>query len=292
MTLTCFTSYDIRGRLGTDLDAAIAFRIGRGFARALRAGTVVVARDCRASSAELAQAVTQALLAEGVKVLDLGLAGTEEMYHATSHFGADGGIVVTASHNPIDYNGMKMVRKGSAPLDGATGLSVIRTLAEADDFGPAKSGGQRVDVAGDARAAYVATVLSFVDVSQATYISAMLGVYELNRTELLRDVFVWAYKRSCARYSAVRQSLGEPDPFRMQYREQITQAVAEVVRKKMSKPQAVSHLQGFASQRVKAADRKRFIEVVENQLLSLHEGNMARYRLRSGEFGRWRETWH
>jgi len=134
--------------------------------------------------------------------------------------------------------------------------------------------------------------LSFVDVSQATYISAMLGVYELNRTELLRDVFVWAYKRSCARYSAVRQSLGEPDPFRMQYREQITQAVAEVVRKKMSKPQAVSHLQGFASQRVKAADRKRFIEVVENQLLSLHEGNMARYRLRSGEFGRWRETWH
>lgn len=134
--------------------------------------------------------------------------------------------------------------------------------------------------------------LSFVDVSQATYISAMLGVYELNRTELLRDVFVWAYKRSCARYSAVRQSLGEPDPFRLQYREQITQAVAEVVRKKMSKPQAVSHLQGFASQRVKAADRKRFIEVVENQLLSLHEGNMARYRLRSGEFGRWRETWH
>ena len=165
MTLTCFTSYDIRGRLGSDLDAAIAFRIGRGFARALGAGTVVVARDCRASSAELAQAVTQALLAEGVKVLDLGLAGTEEMYHATSHFGADGGIVVTASHNPIDYNGMKMVRKGSAPLDGATGLSVIRTLAEADDFGPAKSGGQRVDVAGDARAAYVATVLSFVDIA-------------------------------------------------------------------------------------------------------------------------------
>lgn len=134
--------------------------------------------------------------------------------------------------------------------------------------------------------------LSFVDVSQATYVSAMLGIYELNRTELLRDVFVWAYKRSCARYSAVRQSLGEPDPFRLQYREQITQLVAEVVRKKMSKPQAVDHIQGFASQQIQAPDRERFIEVVENQLLSLHEGNIARYRLRSSEFVGWRENWH
>jgi Fic family protein len=134
--------------------------------------------------------------------------------------------------------------------------------------------------------------LSFVDVSQATYISAMLGIYELNRTELLRDVFVWAYKRSCARYSAVRQSLGEPDPFRLQYREQITQLVAEVVRKKMSKPQAVDYIQGFASQQIQAPDRERFIEVVENQLLSLHEGNIARYRLRSSEFVCWRENWH
>jgi Fic family protein len=84
--------------------------------------------------------------------------------------------------------------------------------------------------------------LSFVDVSQATYISAMLGIYELNRIELLRDVFVWAYKRSCARYSAVRQSLGEPDPFRLQYREQIAQLVTEVVHKKMSKPEAVAYI--------------------------------------------------
>ena len=165
MPLTCFTSYDIRGRLGVDLDATIAFRIGRGFARALGAKVVVVGRDCRASSLELAEAVTAALLAEGVKVLELGLSGTEEMYHATSHFRADGGIVVTASHNPIDYNGMKMVRKGSAPLDGATGLSAIRALAEADDFGPTKGGGERVNVAAQARAAYVETVLSFVDIA-------------------------------------------------------------------------------------------------------------------------------
>ena len=134
--------------------------------------------------------------------------------------------------------------------------------------------------------------LSFVDVSQATYISAMLGVYELNRIELLRDVFVWAYKRSCARYSAVRQSLGEPDPFRLQYREQIAQLVTEVVHKKMSKPEAVAYIQGFTSRHIQVPDRERFIEVVENQLLSLHEGSIARYRLRSSEFVSWRETWH
>jgi hypothetical protein len=90
--------------------------------------------------------------------------------------------------------------------------------------------------------------LSFVDVSLSTYISALLGVYELNRIELLRDVFVWAYKRSCARYSAVRQSLGDPDPFRLQHREKIAEVIAHVVRQKMNKAQAVSHIQQVAQQ--------------------------------------------
>lgn len=134
--------------------------------------------------------------------------------------------------------------------------------------------------------------LSFVDVSQATYISAMLGIYELNRIELLRDVFVWAYKRSCARYSAVHQSLGEPDPFRLQHRQQIAQAVAEVVRKEMSKLQAVGFIQHFAQVLVEAQDRARFIEVVETQLLSLHEGSIARYRLRPSEFHAWQTNWN
>lgn len=163
-TLTCFKAYDIRGRLGLDLDEGIAHRIGRGFARALDARRVVVGRDCRASSDALAEAVMAALIAEGAEVLDLGLCGTEEMYHATTHFAADGGIEVTASHNPMDYNGMKMVRAGSAPLDAATGLAHIRALAEADDFGPARLGGTRRDVAAEARAAYVQTVMSFVSV--------------------------------------------------------------------------------------------------------------------------------
>lgn len=133
--------------------------------------------------------------------------------------------------------------------------------------------------------------LSFADVAQSTYISAMLGVYELNRIDLLRDVFVWAYKRSCARYSAVRQSLGEPDPFRLQYRQQITQAVVNVVRASMNKLQAVSHVQHYARQHIEPSDRERFIEVVETQLLSLHGGSIARFRLRPSEFEAWQDVW-
>ncbi|MDD7971990.1 phosphomannomutase [Roseinatronobacter alkalisoli] len=163
--LTCFKAYDIRGRLGVDLDESIANRIGRGFSRALNAQRVVLGRDCRASSKALAQAVADALMAEGVEVLDLGLSGTEEMYFATTYFGADGGVCVTASHNPMDYNGMKMVRAGSAPLDAEGELAHIRALAEADDFGPPREGGSLRDVAIEARAAYVTRVLSFVDVT-------------------------------------------------------------------------------------------------------------------------------
>ncbi|KPQ05532.1 MAG: phosphomannomutase ManB [Rhodobacteraceae bacterium HLUCCA12] len=165
MSLSCFKTYDIRGRLGVDLDEGIAHRIGRGFARALGARRVVLGRDIRASSQSLAAEVARALVDEGCEVLDLGLSGTEEMYFATTHFDADGGICVTASHNPMDYNGMKMVRTGSAPLDAATGLSSIKALAEANDFGPRRNGGALRDVSKEARAAYVSRVLSFVDIA-------------------------------------------------------------------------------------------------------------------------------
>jgi phosphomannomutase len=161
--LTCFKAYDIRGRLGVDLDTDIARRIGGAFARALGATRVVVGRDCRASSEELMAAVVAGLVDAGVEVLDLGLCGTEEMYFATTHFDADGGIEVTASHNPMDYNGMKLVRRGSAPLDTATGLAAIKALAEQDTPQAATPGG-RVRAAEGARAAYVERVLSFVDV--------------------------------------------------------------------------------------------------------------------------------
>lgn len=132
--------------------------------------------------------------------------------------------------------------------------------------------------------------LSFVDVPQQVYISAMLAVYELNRVELLRDVFVWAYQRSCARYSAVRQSVGEPDPFRMRYRIQIGETVAEVVRMTMNKVQAVAFIRSRAEQ-LAEQDRSRFVEVVETQLMTLHLGSIARFRLRPSEFEKWSEVW-
>jgi len=162
--LTCFKAYDIRGRLGDNLDEDIARVIGQGFAVALGAKRVVLGRDIRASSESLAAAVAEGLVAQGVEVLDLGLSGTEEMYFATTHLKADGGICVTASHNPLDYNGMKMVKAGSAPLDPATELGRVKELAEAGGFTPAAVRG-RVVAADGAREAYVARVMSFVDVS-------------------------------------------------------------------------------------------------------------------------------
>ncbi len=161
--LSCFKAYDIRGRLGEELNPDIACRVGRATAEVLGAKRVVIGRDCRASSGELAEAAIEGLLAAGVEVLDLGLCGTEEMYFATSHFAADGGIEVTASHNPMDYNGMKMVKAGSAPLGSETGLGAIRALAESAAFAPARAGGSVRDVGTEARAAYAAAVADFVD---------------------------------------------------------------------------------------------------------------------------------
>ena len=162
--LTCFKAYDIRGRLGIDLDESIAYRIGAAFAVALGAKTVILGRDVRASSEELAKSVAQGLIDQGCDVLDLGVSGTEEMYFATTHFGADGGICVTASHNPMDYNGMKMVRAGSAPLDAASGLARIKELAEANTFEKSASLANIRDVAEEARAAYVESICQVVDV--------------------------------------------------------------------------------------------------------------------------------
>lgn len=133
--------------------------------------------------------------------------------------------------------------------------------------------------------------LSFVDVPQRAYVDGILGVYELNRIELLRDVFVWAYERSCARYAAVRRSLGEPDPFRLRYRAQVAEAVAAVVAAGMDKTAALAFIRQRAVDAVAAADQARFIEVVETELSSLHEGNIARYRLRPSQYQQWRETW-
>lgn len=133
--------------------------------------------------------------------------------------------------------------------------------------------------------------LSFTDVPQAAYTEAVLGVYELNRTELLRDVFVWAYERSAARYAAVRQSLGEPDPFRLHHRDALRSVIGEVVRGRMDKRAATAHIKSWAHEHIDRADRDRFREIAEDELLGLHEGNFARYQIRPGEFAAWRESW-
>ena len=133
--------------------------------------------------------------------------------------------------------------------------------------------------------------LSFVDVPDQAYIDGTLAIYELNRVELLRDVFLWAYQRSCARYSAVRQSLGDPDPFRLEYRTQIKEFVVKVVLDRLDKRLAVGWIAGKAAAEIPADNRNRFIEIVETELSSLHEGNIARYRLRLTEFKKWKRSW-
>ncbi|HET8707138.1 MAG TPA: phosphomannomutase, partial [Pseudomonadales bacterium] len=120
--LTCFKAYDIRGRLPDELNNDIAYRIGRAYAEYLKPKTVVVGHDIRLSSPEMCDAVANGLMDGGVDVIHIGQVGTEEVYFATFNMKVDGGICVTASHNPKDYNGMKLVREGSKPISGDTGL--------------------------------------------------------------------------------------------------------------------------------------------------------------------------
>lgn len=134
--LTCFKAYDIRGRLGDELNEDIAYRIGRAYAQHLGARRVVVGGDVRLSSASLKQALARGLMDGGADVIDIGMTGTEEVYFAAFHLDVDGGIEVTASHNPMDYNGMKLVRRGAEPISGDSGLKAIQALAEDERPGP------------------------------------------------------------------------------------------------------------------------------------------------------------
>lgn len=163
--LTCFKAYDIRGRLPDELNDDVAYRVGRAYAQYLQPKTVVVGHDIRLTSADLTDALTRGLTDAGVNVIHIGECGTEEVYFATFHLKVDGGICVTASHNPKDYNGMKLVREGSRPISGDTGLNDIKALAEANSFGPvavSKGSVERVDT----RPAYVEHLLEYVDVDQ------------------------------------------------------------------------------------------------------------------------------
>jgi phosphomannomutase len=161
--ITCFKAYDVRGRVPDELDEEKAYRIGRAYAAFVGPRQVAVGRDIRRSSASLAEAVIAGLTDSGVDVLDIGVGGTELVYFATFDRGLDGGIMVTASHNPPDYNGMKMVREGARPISADTGLKDIRALAEKDEFASAAKG--RVSAA-DVKPDYIRHLLDYVDIDR------------------------------------------------------------------------------------------------------------------------------
>jgi phosphomannomutase len=161
--IKCFKAYDLRGRIPDELNEDIAYRVGRGYATWLKPGKVVVGHDIRLSSPGICDALVRGLRDSGVDVFHIGECGTEEIYFATAHFNMDGGIVVTASHNPKDYNGMKLVREDSRPISGDSGLDEIKSLAERNNFETVSRKGTLASL--DHRAAYTARLLEYVDIA-------------------------------------------------------------------------------------------------------------------------------
>ena len=164
MKITSFKAYDVRGRLPDELNEDIAYRIGRGFAEFVKPRKVAVGRDIRLSSAQLRDALVRGLNDSGVDVVDIGLVGTEGVYFATFHESLDGGIMVTASHNPPDYNGMKMVRERAKPISADTGLEDIRAIAERGEFVSPARAGRHQDL--DTSKSYLEHLLSYVERSK------------------------------------------------------------------------------------------------------------------------------
>lgn len=163
-SLSCFKAYDIRGKLGDELNEDIAYRIGRACAVYLKPKSIVLGADIRYTSHGLKMALANGLMDEGVDVIDIGMTGTEEVYFATFYLKVDGGIEVTASHNPMDYNGMKLVRAESRPISGDTGLHEIQRLAEANQFAAAGKRGTLIKQ--DVLPAFVAHLMTYIDVSK------------------------------------------------------------------------------------------------------------------------------
>ncbi len=133
--------------------------------------------------------------------------------------------------------------------------------------------------------------LSFTDVPVKTYTEAILGVYELNRIELLKDVFIWAYERSVSKYTAVRQSLGVPDPFRLKYRSALRDLIKSIVQNKLGRKDTFEHISIWAGRNIEADDQERFRQIVEDEISNLHAGNFARYQIKPSEFALWQKGW-
>ena len=160
--LECFKAYDVRGQLGRELNEDIAYRVGRAVVQSLKAKTVALGFDARETSPSLAKAVASGVCDSGADVLDIGLSGTEEIYSAVSAFNIDAGIEVTASHNPINYNGMKIVKHQSRPLSDQEFLN-IKHLAEENNFFCSKRSGSVINKVSSARKVYVDKILNFVN---------------------------------------------------------------------------------------------------------------------------------
>ncbi|GAB4258424.1 MAG: colanic acid biosynthesis phosphomannomutase CpsG [Methylomicrobium sp.] len=165
-TLTCFKAYDIRGQLGVELNEDIAYRIGRACGEYLKAKTIAVGGDVRLTSESLKTALAEGLMDAGVDVVDIGMTGTEEIYFAAQFLAVQGAIEVTASHNPMDYNGMKLVREHAKPISGDTGLKEIQRLAERNDFSPVVKKGclTHRSILVD----YVDHLMTYIDLSKLT----------------------------------------------------------------------------------------------------------------------------
>ena len=163
--LSCFKTYDIRGEIDVNIDERIVYRISRATSQHFVAKSIVVGFDARKTSPTYASAATKAIQDSGSDVINIGLAGTEEMYWAVSEFKACAGIIITASHNPINYNGMKIVKSGSQPLCIENDLKAIQRLSEKEEFKSAKVRGKFIDSSVEARSAYTKRVLSFIDLN-------------------------------------------------------------------------------------------------------------------------------
>lgn len=164
-SLTCFKAYDIRGELGKELNEDIAYRIGRAYGEFLKPKTIVVGGDVRLTSESLKLALANGLMDAGTDVLDIGMSGTEEIYFATFHLGIDGGIEVTASHNPMNYNGMKLVREGARPISGDTGLRDVQRLAEENEFAAVEESKRGSYKQISVLDAYVDHLMSYIDLA-------------------------------------------------------------------------------------------------------------------------------
>jgi phosphomannomutase/phosphomannomutase/phosphoglucomutase len=172
--MNSFKAYDIRGRIPDEFNEDVAYKIGRAYASLLSPSTVCVGRDIRLSSPDISKALERGLNDQGCHVVDIGLCPTEEIYFVTSHMKLDGGIMVTASHNPMDYNGMKLVKEQSRPISADTGLKDIERFVIDEKFAPQSKGPGSVEFV-DYKDAYIEHLLSYIDTSKISGLKVVMN---------------------------------------------------------------------------------------------------------------------